>query len=722
MKARDWAIEVGLYCVTIALALAILVAAYRIRLDSLSTPLGWSGDGIYTQVFIQNYLETGNPLHSDRTGAPFGMDLNDFPVAESVHLAIIRGLSLISTDPCWLTNVFFYLGFPLTAFTSLLTLRALGIARLASIVGSLLYAFLPWHYFRFGHLFLASYYLVPLIILVAVWVCQGRLSRGRWVAAVVIGLLASGGGVYYAFFGCFFLVVAGIACAARERRLTGLAPAAALVALISAGLVAQIAPALHAQVALGKNPDVAVRQPFEADMYGLRIIYLLLPVKNHQVPRMGRLHEIYATMSPIGPGESGGSALGVVGSAGLVGLILFFLFSPRRTPDSLGHTLGLMVLAGLLLATVTGFSYLFAFFITPKIRCYNRISIYLAFFALTAVCLVLNHFIQYAKSRGLFGSACAGVGALVVLACGLFDQAPLPFFRASPPAQCQATPVRQFVREIEAALPPDSMVLQLPIVSFPEAGSVLGTGCYDHFRPAICGRSLRWSHGLVRGRYGDAVLAAIGRAPLEQQVEQAALMGYSGIHLDRAGYTGHGEAACEQLRRLLNVEPIVCDNGRDVFFDLRGWISQSRQRQGTASWEERELIARNQVEVSLWSGSTSLNPADPERRRLFFKGTGSVELYNPLDTPRPVTVRFEVVAPGIPEAELRLGGELITYEQKIGLTYSEMRHQLIVPPGKHSISIDCLRDGKPVQFDVSRFDVINQSLSAGKGVARKGGE
>jgi hypothetical protein len=730
MKVRAWVTEIALYGVTIALTLAITIVAFQLRKTNLTTPLAWSGDAIYTQVFIQNYLENGNPHVSDRTGAPFGTDLNDFPVAESVHLAIIRVLALISTDPCWLVNVYYYLGFPLTAATSLLALRTLGIGRLASMIGSVLYAFLPWHYFRFGHLFLASYYLVPLIILVAVWACQGRLARGpegkfplaRWVAAIVIGLLASGGGVYYAFFGCFFLIVAGVACAARERRLTCVIPSILLVAVISTGLLAQIAPALHSQAVLGKNPDVAARQPFETDMYGLRIIYLLMPVRNHQVSILGRLQEIYMTTSPYGPGESGGSALGLVGAAGLVGLVVFFLFNPARSSESIGHTLGMMTVAGLLLATVTGIAYLFAFFVTPKIRCYNRISIYLAFFSLTAVCVVLSRLLQLARERGPVCYAGAMIGGLLVMAGGVIDQTPRPFFRSRPIPPCAATPVREFVAKIEAAAPPNAMILQLPIVSFPEALGVLGTHCYDHFRPAVYGRSLRWSYGVVRGRYGDAVLATLGRAPLEQQVEQAALMGFSGIHLDRAGYPGRGEAAVAQLRQMLNVEPIVCDNGRDVYFDLRHWVGQTRQHQGPTSWGERELDVRNPTEVSLWAGSTPFNPNDPDRRRLFLKGAGAFELYNPLDTPRAVTLRYDVVAPGATETELRLAGDLLNQSQAVGPTLGEVKHHVVVPPGKHRFSIACIRGGVPVHFEVARFDVINQPLSASKGVARKDGE
>ena len=212
---------------------------------------------------------------------------------------------------------------------------------------------------------------------------------------------------------------------------------------------------------------------------------------------------------------------------------------------------------------------------------------------------------------------------------------------------------------------------------------------------------------------------ALGAA---QQVDQAALMGYDGIHLDRAGYPGKGEAVTAQLRQLLQVEPIESDNGRDVYFDLRPRTGRLRQRHGEASWGELEREARYPAEVSLWFGSTPMNATDPERRRIFQSGRGMFELNNPLDVPRTVTLRYDVACPGVKEAELRLSGEILTQSRTVGHQFSEVRHQVVVPPGKHRLSMVCTREGRPVRYEVTRFDVINQPLSASKGFARKDGE
>src|SRR5438270_707913 len=81
----------------------------------------------------------------------------------------------------------------------------------------LLFAFLPYHFMRgLGHLFLASYFLIPLLVLLALRLyldqspfCRRDLFSRRTLGAVLLCLLAGSGGVYYAFFACYFLFFAG---------------------------------------------------------------------------------------------------------------------------------------------------------------------------------------------------------------------------------------------------------------------------------------------------------------------------------------------------------------------------------------------------------------------------------------------------------------------------------------------------------------------------------
>ncbi len=120
-------------------------------------------------------------------------------------------------------NLFALLTYPLTTLTALAVLRYFGIGRVAAVGASLLYTFLPFHQSRVigGHLFLTAYYLVPPMVMVIIWLCQGRrllfrtnpqtgrqrlhLTSPAALVAIGICLLTAVGNVYFAFFACFLL-------------------------------------------------------------------------------------------------------------------------------------------------------------------------------------------------------------------------------------------------------------------------------------------------------------------------------------------------------------------------------------------------------------------------------------------------------------------------------------------------------------------------------------
>ena len=194
-----------------------------------------------SEVLVKNVIERGGYNRFDRVGAPYGADTRDFPISENVHFAVMKLLSLGSKNPYRITNYFYFLTYYFVVLTALFVFRRFGMARVPALVAALLYAFLPYHSYRnISHLFLSSYYVIPLTVMVALWVYLGKMGRqngstpesgkifgARWVVAVLICLLTSGAGVYYAFFGCFFLLAAGLACGLRGRRWTPLFQAGA---------------------------------------------------------------------------------------------------------------------------------------------------------------------------------------------------------------------------------------------------------------------------------------------------------------------------------------------------------------------------------------------------------------------------------------------------------------------------------------------------------------
>src|SRR5439155_22930510 len=83
--------------------------------------------------------------------------------------------------------------------------------------------------------------------------------------------------------------------------------------------------------------------------------------------------------------------------------------------------LSVLSVAGLLLGCVGGFGYLFSLALNPWIRCYYRVSVYLAFFGLFAAALVLNRLTRALAKRQVAGYRVHGL-VVLLLALGLLDQ------------------------------------------------------------------------------------------------------------------------------------------------------------------------------------------------------------------------------------------------------------------------------------------------------------
>ena len=227
---REWLRNCAGYALAVVLSVALVVWILRLWNTDLGTPYGYSGDAHFTMMQVRTVLEHGWYLNNPRLGMPFGCEMYDFPLPESLHFAAMKVLGWCGCDFVAAVNLYFLLTFPLTTVTSYFVLRHFGRTRGTALVAGLLFAFLPYHFFRgTWHLFLACYYLVPLAVMLVLWVYRepGFLFVGRdgdnqlrlrllsWpvLAGVLLSLLLASGGVYYAFFTCFFLGV----FAARRR-------------------------------------------------------------------------------------------------------------------------------------------------------------------------------------------------------------------------------------------------------------------------------------------------------------------------------------------------------------------------------------------------------------------------------------------------------------------------------------------------------------------------
>ena len=675
----------------------------------LNVPFHYDGDALIYGLVIKTTLDHGWYLNNPSIGMPGGLNMHDYPLADAFNFFIIKLLGLVNSNYAWVLNIFFLLTFPLTAVIALYVFRNFNLSCPSAVVWSVLYTCLPFHFLRGqSHLFITTYYLVPLMVLVALWICSGELlpqndgprKAGSWlhrkfILSFIFCILGSSVGLgYYAFFSCFIFLVAGIIALVSQRRVVAMAPAAILIGVIFAGLLANLTPNVIYKYRNPTNP-VAYRGPQSAEVYGLKIVQMLLPIDNHRVPALNNLKQKYNGAVPTN--ENTAAALGLIGSAGFLVLLWWiFFFKPDAAhlkangTRSVLNYLSLLNIAAVLLATIGGFSSLFALLIWSQIRSYNRISIYIAFFCLLALALLLEDFF---RARIQAGSARVALHALlvIVLIIGVLDQTSEAFVPNYSRLQSEFNNDRAFVSHIETTLPPEAMVFQLPYVAFPESPPTGDMTDYELFRGYLHSSSLRWSYGAMKGRESDRWQSYVSTRPTDELLNLITFAGFTGIYMDRRGVPDTATAIETRLSELLGHQPFVSRNQRLLFYDLRDYAKQLRAEFSPEEWQRRSDNARRPIFLE-WGGGCFGLEGTLQNNWRWCSSQGELTINNPGSADRRIVLDMTLAAGS--DSNLQISSPLVSESLRITADGQAFSKTINLPPGTHSIKFHC--DGERI--------------------------
>jgi phosphoglycerol transferase len=403
-----------------------------------------------------------------------------------------------------------------------------------------------------------------------------RLLNRKSIMCIVICVLISSTFIYYPFFTCFFLLIAGITGYISQRNRYPLLNSLILISIIILGLLVNASPSLIYEHENGKNPEVAIRGPAESEIYGLKIAQLLVPISGHRIPLLAKLSGYYSGTAPL-VNENATASLGIIGSIGFLLLIAWAFYRASnglklKAGDNLSHIneLSILNLSSVLLATIGGFGTIFAYLIYPQIRGYNRICIFIAFFSLFAIVLSFEEFSRrYVKSKNsriLFNLFLG-----LILLVGVFDQTSALFVPPYDSIKSEYLNDENFVDNIQTIMPENAMIFQLPYMPFPEYAPVYKMENYFHFKAYLHSKDLRWSYGVMKGRTGDDWQRLVASMPVEDMVKTLSQAGFEGIYIDSYGFEDGGSKMLSNLTRILKKEPMVSDNRRLYFFDMTGY-------------------------------------------------------------------------------------------------------------------------------------------------------
>jgi phosphoglycerol transferase len=705
---RRW-YEYATYMVALFLCLLILDRVLKLRHADLSLPFLYADDGIPCSMLIKAVITNGWYLTNDFLGAPQGQEMYDYPMNDNFSYLLIKLMGLFTSNYATVFNLFYLITFPLTTICSLYVLRKFNVSRAPAVVASLLYTFIFYH-FAAGqyHLFVSILYPAPLMLMVILWICSEQLSLTRsengrtrldlrnpkLIASIFICILiASTGGAYYPFFAVWLLASVALFLAVRHRSLARPLTPVFLIAVISVAFLANIAPNLIYIFKHGKA-QVAVRETWEAEMYGLKIAQLVLPANDHRIEALAKLKAHY-NLTPLSNNEVLASPLGFVGAIGFLFLLGWLLYRKSlgeadQRRDLFNH-LSMLNASAVLIGTIGGFGSLFAHLISPQVRAYARINVYIAFLSFFAVALLLDflsrRFFQTGPRRVIF---C--ILAALLIFSGVLDQTKAQSRPDPESLKAEFLSDRDFIHQIESQLPQRAMVFQLPVDVFPEGKS------YDHLKAYLHSDKLRWSFGAMRGRDGGDWQATIANAPVNDVINTVALANFSGVYIDRSRYPDKGAKIESDISSLLQASPLVSRDGRLSFFELTEY---RKILSGDPEKAINPLMAKWQKDF--WDKEGS-----PEDNWRWCSTTGELIIENRL--PRERTAIIEMGASSIKEGNLRIEGRNFSEQIQISPANTPFSKQFTIPPGSYSIrftstapAVRPMPDWRLLSFRINNF-------------------
>lgn len=564
----------------------LLMYFYGVQHMDFSIPFGYDGtDTMSSLVTAKMVSETGWNLGTDRLAAPYTYD-NSSDIIAGMHNADVLTMKFFVTifgsdEIAKAVNLTFITAFYFIAWIAYFVLRKMRLKEWVAAGGALTYAFLPFIFFRnIEHLVLSCYYFVPLLVLLCMWIYEDerflRLDKGffkykRNIAAILFCLcIASSGIAYWQFFGCFFLCATALINVVKTKEFRYIRQSLLCVAGIVFFMILGCMPELIGLLGgSGTGTPGRLRSMPDAEYYCLKIIQMIMPVRGHGIPYLQSRIDEYNTTAPLVT-ENASAYLGIMGVIGLIALLLI-LFKKKSDSDSAGYkrlcALSELNLCGILFGTLGGFGTCFFVFVSQTIRGYNRISVYIAFFCIAAVCIMVNEISARMAGKGRRTVLAAGFSLFVLL--GIWEQnprIPIPYGENYDKWNND----KAFVAQIEASSETGTMIYQLPYIQYPEGGVLNDMADSELFVGYIHSDSLKWSFGIVKETEENAWNMAVAALPAGPQVEELRSKGFGGIYINRKGYKdGEWQLLEQNLSAYLDQEPLVSENGTLSYFSLR---------------------------------------------------------------------------------------------------------------------------------------------------------
>ncbi|MEO7600392.1 MAG: hypothetical protein ABIV50_15775 [Opitutus sp.] len=522
---------------------------HRWSLEAWSTPLQIHGDPLEVYARVQAASEDlAQPLlgfnHLPRLGAPVGANWRRYPVSDRV---VFTGLGLLAR----ILGVFAAVNVAMAAVHVLNAIAFYLCARFLrwriewAMATALLFSFSSYN-FRWGVTVSFSLtFFVPVLLLFCAWVARSapavKARPWTWVGCG-LGAWLGGANPYLSFFASQLIAGALLLQYVRGRDRARSRAGWKALGVLAVSFLLHYA-AYFTATTEGEHRITLSRSYAGSEIYALKLADLLIPASDHPIPVLAQIGRAYHAQTALRT-EFFVNYLGFAGVAGLALLLaaaLRAIVRARRSPPDAA----LGVMWTLLFSAVGGVNSLLALGGLDLFRASNRNSVFI-------LCWALFYFGSWCQRRWQpsFPLLRFGVPLAIVL---LSVADGLPKLRAEKLLQENSAILsnhQSVLGRLEKQLGSNANVFQLPATLFPESGTVVLMGDYEHFLPYLTSTSLRFSYGALRGTALSRTLRSMSRVSAGIMKDELESAGFSAIWVDRRGNVEGGRAIIEELKSL----------------------------------------------------------------------------------------------------------------------------------------------------------------------------
>lgn len=642
-RSRSLLNSMSPYAALVAVVAAIAFPVLKLGSYDLNIPFGYDGDSLVLLMYVKGLLLNGWNFTIPQLSAPFGLNAAAFPLMTNADWLIMKAVSLFTSEPGMVLNVFWLLTLVLSAATSAFALRQLGTGGAYAFAAGVAYAFLPFALMRnVSHLNLV-YYLVPLLGALAVHIATGLANENDRAIRGVGYLACAAQGfdyIYYSFFAVLVFSFAALLAYVNTRARRALGVAATAIGLVVGATALNLSPSLYSWYSAGKPPEMNYKVPAEAETYAAKIRKMIAPHPRNPVPFLAEWGRQDQANGYPGENENISARLGLAASIGFILLLLASLRVIRLPQGAAGAVLGSLAslsLFTLLFITVGGLGAVFNQFFWSDIRAYNRFSVFLAFFALAGLGVALRAWLPRGRLRSRVAQPV--IAALFLL--GLYDQ----LLECTLPAQAQKNAQqyradRELARRLGELYPAGAAVLQLPLTGFPPIYLTGRMVSYEHLRPFLWSDStMRWSwpsfslrHRAWQDRMASTDPAAMAAA--------AVYSDFNAILVDRHGYSDDANGLLAAFEAAGAVRQYA--HPRYAVLDLARVKRQLLSKLGEAQYARKRQEWLEPVRFEWGPGFYVLEKTPAGETFRWSSNRSSLSVFNDSRSPKKIRLDFDV--------------------------------------------------------------------------------